>query len=158
MATNPRSVLNVNPAQETTLYRNAVAQILLDIQRERDLTLHEIAEAIGVSLGTISNAANKKGDLSVTYLKRLGECFGPEMLNPYAALSGGRMVPLDAKSGADILPFVMRLGAKIAIARCPSSPGGVREIHSEQLDYLSELLALQREVEAKIQEIRELAA
>ncbi len=158
MATNPRSVLNVNPAQETTLYRNAVAQILLDIQRERDLTLHEIAEAIGVSLGTISNAANKKGDLSVTYLKRLGECFGPEMLNPYAALSGGRMVPLDAKSGADILRLVAKVNLKIAEARDPASIGGVREVHSEKLNYLPDLLALQRELEAEIQEIRELAA
>lgn len=158
MASHPINVLRANPVEETMRYRNAVAQILLDIQQERGLTLHEIAETIGVSLGTISNAANKKSDLSVTYLNRLGECFGPEMLNPYAALSGGRMVPLDAKSGADILRLIAKVNLRIATARDPASPGGVREIHSERLEYLPDLLALQRELEAEIQEIRELAA
>lgn len=158
MATNPLNVLRVNSVEEQSRYRNAVAQILLDVQRETGLTLHEIAETIDVSLGTISNAANKKNDLSVTYLARLGECFGPEMLNPYAAIYGGRMVPLDAKSGADILRLVAKVNLRVAEARDPSSPGGVREVHSEKLGYLPDLLALQRELEAEIQSIREMAA
>ena len=151
-------VLRENSYQETSLYRAAVAQILLDIQQGRKLTLQDIAAAIDVSLGTISNAANKKGDLSPTFLKRLGQSFGPEMLNPYAALLGGRIVPIEAKSDADILPFITRAAMKIVEARSPDSPTGIRETHTEKLGYLHDLLALQRELEAKIQEIRSIAA
>lgn len=142
MATNPLNVLRVNSVEEQSRYRNAVAQILLDIQRERGLTLHDIADTIDVSLGTISNAANKKNDLSVTYLARLGDAFGPEMLNPYAALSGGRMVPLQP-SEADALPSLTASIHRIAVARSPDSDGGVRTTHRELLAMVPDLKAAQ---------------
>jgi hypothetical protein len=147
MASNPLNVLRVNSVEEQTRYRNAVAQILIDIQREHSrpgapMTLHEIAETIDVSLGTISNAANKKNDLSVTYLARLGECFGPEMLNPYAALSGGRMVPLQP-SNVDALPSLTASVHSIALARSPDSDGGERLTHRELLKMMPDLKAAQ---------------
>lgn len=142
MASNPLNVLRVNSVEEQTRYRNAVSQILLDIQRERGLTLADIAETIDVSLGTISNAANKKNDLSVTYLARLGECFGPEMLNPYAALSGGRMVPLQP-SNVDALPSLTASVHSIALARSPDSDGGERLTHRELLKMMPDLKAAQ---------------
>ena len=157
MASISRNVLNVNPAQETTLYRNAVAQILLGIQQQLDLTLYEIAEAIGVSLGTISNAANKKGDLSVTYLKRLGECYGPEMLNPYAALTGGRMVPLQPND-ADALPSLTASVHSIAMARSPNSDGGERTTHRELLAMLPDLKAAQAAITNLILQAERVAA
>lgn len=151
-------VLRVNTVEETTRYRNAVSQILLNIQQDTGKTLVEIAADIDVSQGTIGNASNKKADLSSTYLKRLGEKYGPSYLDPYINLVGGRVIPLESERVADILPFVARVNFKIAQARSPSSPGGTREIHTEQLEYLPDLIALQREMSALIQEIREKVA
>jgi hypothetical protein len=66
-AMNARNVLHVNAVEETAAYRSAVAEILRRVQSGEGLTLLEISERIDVSLGTISNAANKKADLSPTY-------------------------------------------------------------------------------------------
>lgn len=137
MASSP-SVLRVNPIEETASYRGAVSRILVDIQSDRGCTLLDIAETIGVSLGTISNAANRKSDLSPTYLKRIGTAYGPEMLNPYAALVGGRLVPL-APREADALPSLTAAVHKIALARSPDSPGGVKEVHCELLGMEGEI-------------------
>lgn len=132
------NVLRVNGYQETTSYRNAVAQILLDIQTHHVITLADIAESIDVSLGTISNAANKKTDLSPTFLKRIGECFGPEFLNPYAALSGGRMVRLQPTED-DPLPALLAL----ATALCQAQSEGKAHDHRVKLAMLPDLKAAQ---------------
>lgn len=155
---NAPNVLRVNSVEEQAAYREAVAEILRRIQVQHSVTLLEIAERVDVSLGTISNAANKKTDLCATYLNRLGKRFGTDMLDPYAALSGGRMVPLDPTPQRDILPFVGRVNLKIAEARDPQSPGGAREIHTEQKAYLPDLRALQRELGALICQIEDVAA
>jgi transcriptional regulator with XRE-family HTH domain len=138
MADNYFSVLHVNGHQETTAYRNAIACILLDVQSRHGMTLHEIAEAIDVSLGTISNAANKKSDLSPTFLKRIGEAFGPETLNPYAALSGGRMVPLQPTED-DPMPHLLAL----ATALCQAKAEGRERDHRVKLAMIPELKAAQ---------------
>lgn len=156
---NGSNVLRVNAAEEQADYREAVAEILRRIQSDHKRTLLEIAEAIDVSLGTISNAANKKSDLCATYLNRLGKAFGPHTLDPYTALSGGRVVPIEVSVQRDVLPFVARVNLKIASARDPSSPGGVREIHTEKADYLPDLRQLRKELDALIHQIEaELAA
>jgi hypothetical protein len=85
-----------------------------------------------VSLGTISNAANKKADLSPTYLKRIGTRFGAHMLDPYLALMGARAVPIEAEPKRDILPVMTRAQLRIVEARDPASPGGPRETIQEQ--------------------------
>lgn len=150
-------VLRVNSVEETTLYRNAVASILLNIQQERSLTLADIAEDISVSLGTISNAANKKCDLCSTYLKRLGEVYGPEILDPYAALAGGRIVPL-APQEIDALPSLSASVHSIAVARSPSSQGGERVTHSELLAMLPDLKAAQAAISNLIMQAERIAA
>jgi len=150
------NVLRVNTVEERNDYRGAVARILLDIQRDEGLTLIEIAEAIDVSLGTVSNAANKKTDLCPTYLKRLGKRFGGQYLDPYHALYNTRGVPLDVTNVHDILPFLARAMARIAEARDLSSPGGGRETYREKLDYLPELERLQAELAKVICDIRAL--
>lgn len=131
-------VLLVNPVQETTCYRNAIAQILFDIQRDTGLTLHEIAEAIGISLGTISNAANKKADLSPTYLTRLGQAFGAHILDPWAATTGGRMVPLQPDDN-DPLPALLAL----ATALCQAKAEGKEHDHRVKLAMVPDLKAAQ---------------
>lgn len=157
MAAKAFNVLRVNSVEEQKGYRSAVATALLDIQNEYGLTLHEIAEAIDVSLGTISNAANKKGGLSSVYVQRLGKVFGGHILNPIAALYGSQHIPLHGRDG-DILPLIARANYRIAEARAPGSDGGVVETHREKLKYLPDLKELQTDLAALIVEIEGIAA
>lgn len=133
------NVLRVNAAEERTAYRDAVAKVLTCIQSQHGITLLEIAERIDVSLGTISNAANKKCDLSPTYLNRLACSFGPSTLDPFNALSGGRVVPIEADEELDALPSTTAAIHKLAVARCKDSPGGDRITHTELLDMEQEI-------------------
>ncbi|WP_066770033.1 helix-turn-helix domain-containing protein [Sphingobium sp. CCH11-B1] len=144
------NVLRVNEVEEREEYRSAVAEILRNVQNDYGVTLLEIAETIGVSLGTISNAANKKADLSATFLQRIGRAYAPTELDPYYRLSGGRAVARANETDGDIMPLLLRTGAQIATARCPSSPGGVSEVLRERLGYLPDLRRLRRETDALI--------
>lgn len=159
------SVLRVNKAEEQADYMEAVAEVLRRIQAEhvghdrKPITLHEIAEAVDITLTTISLAANKRTVLNTLYLNRLGKRFGPHTLDPVANLSGGRMIPLEVSVQRDVLPFVARVGLKIAVARSPEGPGGVREIHTEKAGYLPDLRALRKELDCLIHQIEtEIAA
>ena len=150
------NVLRVNSTEERDGYRNAVARILLDVQRDKEATLAQIADEIDVSLGTISNAANKKTDLCQLYLKRLGQRYGGHYLDPVHALYNTRGVPLDPGNVRDIMPLLARAQLKIAEARDPQSKGGGRELHTEKLGYLPELEKLQAELSNLICDIKAL--
>ena len=143
------NVLRVNAVEEQTAERNAVARILLDIQREHSVTLLDIAEKIDVSLGTISNAANKKTDLCRTYLKRLGLAFGGHYLDPFHALYGVRASPIVGDPEADALPSTTAAIHKLALARSPNSKGGERITHCE-------LLGMEQEIDAAIRALSSL--
>jgi len=158
MATNPHSVLRVNSVEETACYRNAVTQIILNIQREFEQTHIDIAERIDVSVGTISNAANKKTDLNPLYLARLGKVYGCQFLNPYVALFGGCVEPI-AADDADPMPALTKAAYELAVIRSPDSQGGTAETLSELSRVLPTLEAAQGDVTAKIVSIkRRLAA
>jgi hypothetical protein len=157
MTGRPFSVLRVNAVEEQERYRSAIARVLVNVQHEYGVTLAEIAEAIDVSLGTISNAANKKADLSSLYRDRLAKVFGGHVLNPVAALHGSQIVPLHGREG-DVLPLLTRASMRIAEARCPSSDGGAVETHREKLAYLPVIEKLQADLAALAVEIRGLAA
>lgn len=150
------NVLRVNPVEERDDYRKAVSRVLLDIQRDHGVTLHEIAEHTGIDIGTISNAANKKTNLSPTYLKRLGQRYGGEYLDHYHALYRTRGIPLEADSVNDLLPFLLRAGTIIAEARDTQSQGGAKETYREKLEYLPALERLQTELGKAICDIRAL--
>lgn len=143
------NVLRVNPIEEQTAYRNAVARMLTCIQAEHHVTLLDIAERIGVSLGTISNAANKKNDLCRTFINRLGIAYGAAALDPIHALYGARAVPLEADENADALPSTTAAIHKLALARSPTSPGGDRITHSE-------LLGMEGEIDAAMKALTSL--
>jgi predicted XRE-type DNA-binding protein len=157
MATKPFNVLRVNAIEEQTRYRSAIARILVNIQHEYGITLAEIAEAVDVSLGTISNAANKKCDLTSIYRDRLAMVFGGHVLNPLAAIHGCQIIPLHGRDD-DILPLITRAAMKIADARSPKSDKGAIETHREKLGYLPDLKALQSDLGTLIVEIEEIAA
>lgn len=138
MATRATNVLFVNSVEEQTAYRDAVARVLLNVQRDFEVTLQDIAERIDVSLGTVSNAANKRNDLSPLYVQRLGKVFGPSMLDPIARISGGRIVPLST-ADIDALPSLSASVHRLAVAQSPDSPGGYALTHSELLAMLPDL-------------------
>lgn len=147
------NVLRVNTAEERTGYRNAVSETIKRIIAEEGATLIQIAERIDVSLGTISNAFNGKTDLCPTYLSRLAQAYGPHALDPFAKLSGGRVVPLEVSNLRDVLPLLLRASHQIATARDPSGPGGIREIHTERFNYLPTLIEAQKALSSLICEI-----
>lgn len=147
------NVLRVNTVEERTAYQSAVAEILRNVQHDEGVTLAEISERIDVSLGTVSNAANKRCELNPIYLKRIGQAYGPHHLDPYAALAGGRVVAREHGRPTDILPTLTIATHQIAMARSPHSEGGVSETLREQLGYLPELRRLYRELGSLIDQI-----
>ena len=147
------NVLRVNDVQETSDYQKAVAQIILNIQNATGHTYIQIGETISASLGTISNAANKKGVLNVLYLARIGQAYGAHFLNPYLALMGARAVALNAEE-VDPLPSLTRATNVIAIARSPNSEGGINETPSEKSQMLPILEEAQNDLCAKIVSIK----
>jgi hypothetical protein len=161
---NAHSVLRVNEVAEQAAYRRAVCEIIRDIQREcgrkpgQPLELVEISEAIGVSLGTISNAVNMKSDLNAIYLARLGKVYGGGFLNPYLNLVDIQAAPLDGSLTSDVLPMVMSLAHKIACARDPEGPGGATEVPQEKKAYLPDLKRVNRRTGTLIAEIEEALA
>lgn len=155
---NP-NVLRVNSVEEQTAYRKAVSEIIRRVLNERtDRTLQDIAEEIDVSLGTVSNAFNRKADLNPIYLKRLGERYGAHMLDPFMELVGGRAVSREVGGIADILPLILQCGHKVASARAPDSPAGVVETLSEKLGYVADLRHLRRDLDLLIAGIERDAA
>lgn len=154
----PPNVLRVNEVEEREAYRSAVSQILREVQNDHAVTLLEIAETINVSIGTISNASNKKCSLDPIYLKRIGSAYGCHHLDPYARLVGGRVVAIDPDGGEDVLPIISLAAHRIAMARSPGSPGGVSETLGEQLGYLPDLRKMQRDIAALIVRIERRAA
>ena len=159
---NAHSVLRVNEIAEQAAYRRAVCEIIRDIQREcgKDgpLDLIDIAEAIGVSLGTISNAVNMKSDLNAIYLARLGKVYGGGFLNPYLNLVDIQAAPLDGTLTSDVLPMIMELAHKIACARDPEGPGGSTEVPQEKKGYLPCLKRVARRTGSLAKEIEEALA
>lgn len=139
-------------------YRTAVARIIEDIKRDHGCDLIDIAEAIDASIGTISNAFNAKADLSGVYLLRLGQAFGAGYLNPCLNITNAQAAPLDGSLTADILPLVMAVGHKIALARDPSGPGGAMEVPQEKSGYLPDLKKLNNRTGCLIKEIEECLA
>lgn len=147
------NVLRVNSVEEQSDYRNAVAEVIRRILMIHETTLVEISERIDVSLGTISNAANKKADLNAIYLLRLGKAYGPQTLDPCMALFGARGVPIDADE-VDPLPSLTMAAHVVARARTHSSPGGAAETPCEQSAMLPVLEEAQTDLSAKIVSIR----
>jgi hypothetical protein len=142
------NVLRISATEEQTRYRNAVADILRNIQNETKKTPREISDAIDISLGTLNNAINKKNDLNPLFLTRLGEWFGAHFLDPWARIMGARLVSIEAEGEVDLIPTLANLINLIATAR--SAGGGAVESLRAQLNYLPELRRALHEIEAQI--------
>ena len=73
-------------APNTKSLREAVRNIILDIQRETGESDHETAERLGISVGTLRNARDRKNDLGALTIARIGFEYGDGAIEPYRAL------------------------------------------------------------------------
>lgn len=137
--------------------RGAVSKIICGVQHDMDLTDEELADELGISVGTVRNARNKLTDLNATTIAKIGAKWGPERLDPYSALWGARNVPLEYDD-ADALPSMSAAVHRLAVAQSPSSPGGTALLHNELLDMLPDLRAAQARINALIVRAERLAA
>jgi DNA-binding XRE family transcriptional regulator len=76
--------------------RIAVATIVRSVQLQQHLTDDDMAQAIGVSAGTIRNARNEEADLGALAILSIGKRFGEQAIQPYADLIGALLTPLHA--------------------------------------------------------------
>ena len=75
-------------------FREAVSATVRGLQA--DGTDKDMADAWGVSSGTVANARNRNHDLSGMPLLQLGARFGPDSLSTILALIGAKAVPTNA--------------------------------------------------------------
>lgn len=130
--------------------RAALAQIVRSVQAEHRLTDEALADALGVSTGTIANVRNERTDLNQESIARIGARFGPECLDPWSAQFGGRNVPREAPADAVKLQTVTAAVHKLALATCPDSKAGAAVSHCELADMLGDLKAAQRTINSLI--------
>lgn len=63
-------------------YRDAVAEIIRTVKFKHKLTNIQLADLVGCSDGTISNAENAHGSLDPNTLIRMANVFGPQIMQP----------------------------------------------------------------------------
>lgn len=124
--------------------RAALAQVVRSIQARHGLTDEGLADAIGVSTGTISNVRNERTDLNQETIARLGARFGPEVLDPWSACFGGRNVPKDASDGRVSLTSITGSLHKLSVATDDASKGGHAITHCELAGMYADLKSAQR--------------
>lgn len=142
---------------DTDVYRSAVATIIRDIENATGDSLIDIAENIGASRETLSNAKNEKTSLSAEFLARIGRKYGPTYLNPYLATFGAQAAPLESAT-KDVLPLLTMAAHTLACARDPQSPGGTAEVPQEKSAMLKPFKALHRELGGQIAHIETVLA
>ncbi|WP_310533173.1 XRE family transcriptional regulator [Novosphingobium sp.] len=157
MTDRPINVLLPMAMPTQKALRDAVANIIRAIQLDRDLCDEAMADALGISVGTVRNARNKKTDLNAVTIARIGARFGLDHLNPYAALYGARNSPLETVD-IDALPSLSGAVHRLAVAQSPSSTGGIALHHSELLEMLPDLRTASAAINALIARAERIAA
>jgi hypothetical protein len=130
--------------------RTALAQVVRAVQSEHHLTDEALADLIGVSNGTIANVRNERTDLNQESIARLGKRFGPECLDPWSAVFGGRNVPKCVGEARVSVSSVSGAVHKLALATEETSKGGAAVSHCELADMLGDLKAAQRTINSLI--------
>lgn len=128
-----RTVLHVNEAQEQAELMDAISRIIVGIQSDGH-TLIDIAETIGSTVTTISNAVNRKSVLSLPYVLRIGRAYGGHRINPVIALIGGHFAPSDPVVDPELLSACAALLDWYGRSTHPKSPGGPAIVYCELLE------------------------
>lgn len=157
MPNRPANVLLPMAMPTQKALRDAVGNIIRAIQLDLDLCDEAMADALGISVGTVRNARNKKTDLNAVTIARIGAKFGLGRLDPYAALYGARNAPLEL-SDTDALPSLSGAVHRLAVAQSPSSPAGPALHHSELLEMLPDLRTASAAINALIARAERIAA
>ena len=125
-------------APTTKSLREAVRNIILDIQKESGETDHETAERLGISVGTLRNARDRRNDLGSLTIAKIGYEYGDEAIAPYAALwaipaGEGAVDPIGAL--ADALSAISRAkGPKAEMDALPAAKDAVEAVQAWILD------------------------
>lgn len=157
MPSNHNNVLLPMAMPTQKSLRAAVAKIIRSVQADHDLTDEELADEVGISVGTVRNARNEVTDLNAASIARIGARWGAERLDPYAALYGARNVPLTT-SDEDALPSMTAAVHRLAVAQSTASPGGKSITHCELAEMIPDLRAAQAAINALIVRAERLAA
>jgi 3-hydroxyacyl-CoA dehydrogenase len=86
MADHSNNVLLPFALPDTKSLRRAAANIVRDIQRDREETDQQTADNLGVSVGTIRNIRNEACDIGSLTMARIGARYGEDAVDPYHAL------------------------------------------------------------------------
>lgn len=129
-----RTRLHVNEAEEQAELMAAISQIIVRVQQETDQTLIDIAETIGCTVVTISNAVNRKSVLSLPYVLRIGKAYGGDRINPVIELIGGHFAPNKPEVDPAVLEAAAELISWYGRSTHPASPGGATITHVELLE------------------------
>lgn len=110
MAANVHNVLLPFALPDTKSLRRAAANIIRDIQRDREETDQQTADNLGVSVGTIRNIRNEACDIGALTIARIGAVYGEEAVAPYEALyaSGGNVAGEPMAALADAMAALAR--------------------------------------------------
>jgi len=145
MASSPNDLRHRGrPTQK--LYRERVARIIRRVKADYDLSNVDLADRIGCSSETISNAENERADLKALFLLAIEHEFGTGTIDPVRELAGARGVPVGAICNTDPLPSLTAAVHQIAESRSPDSPGGVKTMRCEAIAMLPELLKAQASI------------
>ena len=137
--------------------REAVANIIRDIQRDAHETDQCTADRIGVSIGTVRNARDEKTDINALTIARIGAVYGPRYLDPYNRLYGATATPI-RPIAKDPLSDMAHAVAVICDMRRHDGDGGSTETPKEQLDALPALKEARASLTAYIASIERLRA
>lgn len=129
--------------------REAVGQIIRDVQRDCKETDQCTADKLGVSIGTVRNARNEAADLNALTIARIGAVYGPHYVDPYNALYGAT-AQLRQPGETDPLADMARAVATICDMRRADSHGGAIETPKERLDALPALKAARAALDSYI--------
>ena len=88
------------PLTQTSMLAS-VASIICGVQSDEGETDQDMADRLGVSAGTVANARNRKGALSMLTVMKLGEVYGLDRLAPLFHLIGGKVAPEEAVCTSD---------------------------------------------------------
>lgn len=132
--------------------REAVANIIRDVQRDFKETDEQTADALGISDGTVRNARNERTDLNAVTIARIGHKYGAHYVDPYHRLYGACAQSLQASQSDPLAPLAESV-ATLCRMRSQDSEGGRLETPKEQLDALPILKNAARELTAYIASI-----
>lgn len=152
MLNSSRNVLLPMACPTQKRLREAVANIIRDVQRDFKETDEQTADALGISDGTVRNARNERTDLNAVTIARIGHKYGAHYVDPYHRLYGACAQSLQTSKTDPLAPMAESV-ALLCRMQSQDSDGGRNETPKEQLDALPALKEAARELYAYIASI-----